>query len=154
MEEYNPKIVLIVLSHYFCNLEHLTDDSLILSYYFKLLDYVNADSEIDWDEIGNDYIIWQPFEHVNPCDVIDNMNNLYHNIKHILNLSAPNIVINPLEVASELSHEKVVDYFTTDLKENFEYTTDNGTTHYVEDAQEMFNQNYSQILDKILGLKL
>ena len=61
MEPVNPKIILIVLRTYFCNLESLITDEDILKYYFTLLDYVNKDCDIDWQEIGDDYIIWRPF---------------------------------------------------------------------------------------------
>ena len=146
MEPVNPKIILIVLRTYFCNLEFLTTDQDILKYYFTLLDYVNKDCDIDWQEIGDDYIIWRPFEHTTPCDIIYNMENLYNDIVKTLGLESPNIIINPLELASEIAHQDVVDYFTEELGENFEYTDEEtGDTFYTEDAQEVFNESYGYI---------
>lgn len=119
MEEYNPKIIATILRHYFCNIDHLTSDADILSYYFTLLSYVQADSDIDWDEIGSDYIIWQPFEHTNPCDIVDNMQAMYEDIRQTLNLSAPNFVVNPLSTA-----KSVTDYLAgiLDIHDDQSYT--------------------------------
>lgn len=153
MEPVNPKIILIVLRTYFCNLEFLTTDEDILKYYFTLLNYVRDDVQISWNEIGNDYIIWQPFEHTNPCDIVANMENLYSEIIETLGLESPNIIINPLELASEIAHQDVVDYFTDELGENFEYTDEEtGDTFYTEDAQDVFNESYGYILDIINDL--
>ena len=130
MEPVNPKIILIVLRTYFCNLESLITDEDILKYYFTLLDYVNKD-----------------------CDIVANMENLYSEIIETLGLESPNIIINPLELASEIAHQDVVDYFTDELGENFEYTDEEtGDTFYTEDAQEVFNESYGYILDIINDL--
>ena len=153
MEQINPKIIQIILRQYFCNLESLVKDEDILNYYFTLIDYVNKDCDIDWQEIGDDYIIWRPFEHTTPCDIIYNMENLYNDIVKTLGLESPNIIINPLELASEIAHQDVVDYFTDELGENFEYTDEEtGDTFYTEDAQEVFNESYGYILDIINDL--
>lgn len=154
MKQINPKIIKIILKHYFCNIQHLTSNEDILKYYFTLLDYVQKDSDISWEEIGSEYIIWRPFENTNPCDVIDNMEDLYKSIQEDLNLLSPNVLINPLEVASELAHNSVVNYFTDELGENFEYTDGQGDTFYNEDAQLLFNEQYSEILNIINKLKL
>ena len=135
MEPVNPKIILIVLRTYFCNLEFLTTDQDILKYYFTLLDYVNKDCDIDWQEIGDDYIIWRPFEHTTPCDIIYNMENLYNDIVKTLGLESPNIIINPLELASEIPHQDFFDYFTYVLDQNFEYTDEETVdTFYTDNA--------------------
>lgn len=146
MEPLNPKIIAIVLRHYFCNIGHLVSDEDILKYYFTLSSYVKDDNDISWSEIGSDYTIWYPFEHTNPYDVIENMESLYDDIQKNLNLLSPNITINPLEVASQLAEDVVIDYFTDELGENFEYTDDNGETKYNEDAQEVFNEHYDYFI--------
>lgn len=153
MEPLNPKIIAIVLRNYFCNISHLTEEE-ILKYYFTLRFLVNKDEDITWEEIGADYIIWEPFENTNPSDVIDNMEALYFDIISTLNLSSPNIVINPLEVSSNLAEDYVVEYFTQELQEDYQYTTDDGVTLFTEDAQEIFNDLYCHISGILYGNKL
>ena len=142
MEQINPKIIQIILRQYFCNLESLVKDEDILNYYFTLIDYVNKDCDITWEEI--DYIIWQPFEHTNPCDVIENMEALYVDIQQTLNLMTPNIVINPLELAADLANEDVEEEFNQPT-----YLAENGDILYTEEAQVLFNNLYEFYLVRI-----
>ena len=142
MEQINPKIIQIILRQYFCNLESLVKDEDILNYYFTLIDYVNKDCDITWEEIG--YVIWQPFEHTNPCDVIENMEALYVDIQQTLNLMTPNIVINPLELAADLANEDVEEEFNQPT-----YLAENGDILYTEEAQVLFNNLYEFYLVRI-----
>ena len=148
MEQINPKIIQIILRQYFCNLESLVKDEDILNYYFTLIDYVNKDCDITWEEIGYDYIIWQPFEHTNPCDVIENMEALYVDIQQTLNLMTPNIVINPLELAADLANEDVEEEFNQPT-----YLAENGDILYTEEAQVLFNNLYEFYLVRIQDSK-
>lgn len=82
MKKLDYRIVSIVLKHYFCNVEHITEDQ-ILSYYNNLIDKVNEDCDIDWNVL-EDYVIWEPFENTMPINVVDNMKNLYDEISYLL----------------------------------------------------------------------
>lgn len=106
MEPINPKIIQIILRHYFCNVGHLTEEE-SLTYYFKLIAKVRKDSDIDWSEVGDDYIIWEPFQQTMPSHVVDNMENLYQDIQQTLQLQSPNIVINPCTLATKLAKSGV-----------------------------------------------
>lgn len=144
MEPINAKIIAIILRNYFCNINHLTSDEDILKYYFTLVDLVNKDVDITWEEVGSDYIIWQPFENTCPSNIIDNMESLYFDIVNTLNLSSPNIVINPYDISSEIAEDLVVSYYA-EIQENHQYTTDEGVTFFTEEAQDIFNNYYSNI---------
>ena len=85
MKKLDYRIVSIVLNHYFCNVQDFNEDQ-ILSYYNNLIDKVNKDCDIDWNEL-EDYIIWEPFENTMPTNVVDNMKNLYDEISYLLKLS-------------------------------------------------------------------
>ena len=82
MKKLDYRIVSIVLRHYFCNVQDFNEDQ-ILSYYDNLIDKVNEDCDINWNEL-EDYIIWEPFENTMPTHVVDNMKSLYDEISYLL----------------------------------------------------------------------
>lgn len=152
MEPYNPKILAIILRQYFCNINNLTEEE-VLSYYFTFSSLVNADSEITWDEIGDNYLIWKPFESACPCDVLENMDALYFDITNTLNLCSPNIVINPLEVSATIADDYVKDYFT-ELGQSGTYIDDDGSEHFNDEAQELFISHNDYVNNLLYELKL
>ncbi len=154
MNNLNPKIIKIVIDHFFSNTSNIVEDELILNFYNTLSNYITDDPSISWEEIGPEYLVWFPFEIVNPCDVLENMDNLYDNIQKNFVNNSSNFNINPLELALEIAHATVVDYFTEELGENFEYTIEEtGDTFYTEDAQEVFNSEYDFFLQIINQIK-
>lgn len=107
MEPLNPKIIQIVLRHYFCNVEHLTEEE-SLKYYLNLISIINNNNYSSWFQVElDDYIIWEPFEDTDPSALVDNMNNLYQDIHQTLQLQSPNIIINPYTLATKLAESGV-----------------------------------------------
>jgi hypothetical protein len=58
-----------------------------------------------------------------------------------------NITINAMELASELAHDIVCAKFNDD--DNLIYIEDADSTHYTDNAQEVFNEWYDRYLHKI-----
>jgi hypothetical protein len=58
-----------------------------------------------------------------------------------------NITINAMELASELAHDMVCAKFNDD--DNLIYIEDADSTHYTDNAQEVFNEWYDRYLHKI-----
>lgn len=58
-----------------------------------------------------------------------------------------NITINAMELASELAHDIVCAKFDDD--DNLIYIEDADSTHYTDEAQEVFNEWYDRFLYKI-----
>ena len=84
MKDLDYKIVNILLRHYFCNVcEFAVDELSTLNYYQKLIDKVNADCDIDWNDL-EDFVIWEPFENTSPSYIVDNMMDLYKEISFLI----------------------------------------------------------------------
>lgn len=147
MEEINYKLIQIALRHYFCNVEHLTEEQEVLRYYYKLVDLVSKDCHIDWNEIGDEYIIWQPFESTLPCDVVDNMQNLYEDMKITLGLSSPNVVINPYEVAEQLSKDSVEAH----LVSPYAIFKNQDTKEYTQEALDLYKDYHEYYISTLTG---
>jgi hypothetical protein len=58
-----------------------------------------------------------------------------------------NITVNAMELASELAHDMVCAKFNDD--DNLIYIEDADSTHYTDNAQEVFNEWYDHYLHKI-----
>lgn len=149
MEEINHKIILLILNQYFKNIEHINTKEDILKYYFTFVDYVQKDQYISWEEIGSNYIVPTYFELVNPIDIYIQMINLYLNIQSELNIVSPNILINPLELSSDLANEEVSKEIV-----NSTYVSDNGDTLYTDKAQDLFNEKFDLFYNKIIEYKI
>lgn len=149
MEEINYKIIDIVLNQYFKNIEHINTKEEILKYYFTFIDYVVKDKYITWEEIGSNYILINCFQSTNPIDIYIQLTCLYTDIQEKLNLISPNILINPLELCSDLTNEEVCKEIN-----NPTYVTDNGDIVYTDKAQDLFNEKFDLNYDKIIKYKI
>ena len=145
MEPYNPQIIAIVIQHFFCNVESFSEEE-YLSYYFKFMSIVSKDAYVYWaDNSLDDYIIWKPFEHMEPSVIVVLMQNLYTGILEGLNLSSEYITTNRLELASELATDSLESKVTQPYLKEL-----NGDTRHTEEAQGIFNEafnHYIEILD-------
>lgn len=71
-----------------------------------------------------------------------------------------NITINAIELASNLAHEKLMQYYE-DLQDNRDFESPNGVTietedeiNYTEEAQDLFNEFYDEFLTMIEECKI
>ena len=71
-----------------------------------------------------------------------------------------NITINAIELASNLAHEKLMQYYE-DLQDNRDFEFPNGVTIetedeivYTEEAQDLFNEFYDEFLTTIEECKV
>ena len=71
-----------------------------------------------------------------------------------------NIIINAIELASNLAHEKLMQYYE-DLQDNRDFEFPNGVTIetedeivYTEEAQDLFNEFYDEFLTMIEECKV
>lgn len=148
MEEYNHKILLIVLKHFFCDIETLHGSENILKYYFKFIEEISNNADISWNEL-NDYLIWEPFENYYPSQVLSLMEDMYFEIFETLNLQSPNIVINPLELASDLA-EKEVDLIFKNSNTPYKKIKDKEIS-YTAVASTLFTSCFSDYSDIIMA---
>lgn len=149
MEEINYKIIHILLKQYFKNIEHINVKEDILKYYFTFIDYVQKDKYITWEEIGSNYILMPCFQSANPIDIYIQMISLYTDIQEDLNLVSPNILINILELSSDLANEEVNKEIV-----NSTYVSDNGDILYTDKAQNLFNEKFDLFYNKIIEYKI
>lgn len=147
MEQYNYKILSIVLRHFFSDIEGLTIEEDVISYYFKFVDLVSSNEE-SWDNF-EDYLIWEPFENYYPKQILALMEDMYFDIQHTLELNCPNVVINPIEIASELASEDIKESFT-ELDLSYEVEDEDGNITYTDAAQTVFNELFDKYINSIV----
>lgn len=142
----NTNVLQTCYNQYFCDISHFTPEE-ILTFHFKFKEAIYSDIYMDWgNEQLEDYIIWEPFEDTLPNNIYDNVISLYNDIVHLLKVDTEELVTH---MAADIAEGCLIDYFTNDLGENFEYTDENGDTRLNDDAQLIFNNLYSNF--KLLG---
>lgn len=146
--EINVNILRICYEQYFCNICDLTDEELV-RLHFKANEALDLDEDIFWDDPALiDFIVWRPFQDVQPTYIFDNIleshKRIWQQHDDIYNQVC-------LEVSCELAEERMVEYFTEELGENFEYTDENGETRLNEDAQDLFNEYQAHYENLIRG---
>lgn len=151
MEPYNPKIILIVLRHYFCNLDNMSDSE-ALSYFFIFIEKVNENEDVDWNELP-DYLIWRTYSETAPTDVAENMLNLYEDIKATLSINSQTCVVDKLELASELANSATEAHMATLGLRSFK-SWNNGDVTYTDTAQDYFNHKFDYYYNIIINNSL
>lgn len=133
----NVDILRALYEQYFCNVFEYTDEQLI-SLHFKCNEALDEDEDLFWDDLPfSDMAVWRPFEDVMPTYIFDNILEGHKRLWDLHDESYNQIC---LELSCDLAEERIVEYFTEELGENFEYTDENGETRLNEDAQDLFNQ--------------
>lgn len=145
----NVNILRVAYNQYFCNMPIITDEDL-LNIHYIVNEKLYKDEDIEsWSDLHEDLLIWHPFEETSPAKIMENIDSLVKDIQiNILPDPDTYLVINKLELASELAHQIVLDKFTISKKE-WGFIQEDGDSYYTEEAQDIFNESYDYYLNLI-----
>jgi hypothetical protein len=142
----NPQILKIAYGQYFCNIYELTN-SQILTLHAKYLEDIYRDEDIAYfQDISENLLIWEPFEDVMPCKILENIKSLINDIQQLLLKTTEVTECNNIELASELAHGDLLGLAPD--SELWQLDA-NGDQYYKEQYQDIFNIAYDHYMDII-----
>lgn len=142
------KVLRVAYNQYFCNIGELTDEQLA-TLHAEYSTALTIDPDAEFWELSDDLVIWEPFEYLSPAKVFENIMDGINDIETNL-LPQDYIAINPMELASELAHLRILEFVMSE-KELWGEPSEDGSKTYKEEHQDEFNSYYDYYLAVLTG---